>query len=77
MEQIGNDLRLKIKVTTQYARHSFATVLKRANVSSEMISEMLGHSNLNTTKHYLASFEAEAIHSATDVLTFDFVKQAN
>lgn len=45
--------------STYTARHSFATVLKRAGVSIAYISESLGHSNLQTTEHYLASFERE------------------
>lgn len=46
-------------VSTYTARHSFATVLKRANVSVEFISEALGHKNLSTTESYLGSFEKE------------------
>lgn len=44
-------------ITTYYARHSFATVLKRNGTSIEMISESLGHSSQKTTSSYLDSFE--------------------
>jgi integrase len=57
MGNIARTLDLKIKPTTAHARHSFSTVLKRAGVSTEMISEQLGHSNIKTTEIYLDSFE--------------------
>ena len=46
-------------VTTYYARHSFATVLRRSGASTELISESLGHSNIKTTANYLDSFDDE------------------
>jgi len=46
-----------IKVTTYYARHSYATVLKNSGVSQDFICESLGHSDLKTTQSYLDSFE--------------------
>jgi hypothetical protein len=35
----------------------------------EFISEALGHSDMKTTKSYLAGFEQETIHKTTDALT--------
>ena len=35
----------------------------------EFISEALGHSDLKTTRNYLAGFEADTIHKTTDALT--------
>lgn len=55
-------------VTTYYARHSFATVLKRSGVQTEMISELLGHSSMSVTESYLDSFENEQIQDKTDSL---------
>lgn len=69
MKQIAKELNIKGEVTTYFARHSFATILKRTGASVEMIGELLGHSDTKTTQSYLASFENEAIHKATDVLT--------
>lgn len=43
-------------ITTYVARHSYATVLKRANVSTEYIKEALGHQDIRTTETYLDSF---------------------
>lgn len=60
---------LKISKTTSYgARHSFASTLKKNNASLELIREALGHSSLNTTKNYLASFDDETLKKETDVL---------
>lgn len=59
MKRIGFELGLDKKITTYTARHSFATVLKQAGASIEFISESLGHSNINTTEGYLASFELD------------------
>jgi site-specific recombinase XerD len=59
-EKIGS----KVILTTYVARHSFATVLKKSGVSTEMISETLGHSDIATTQIYLDSFENEQIGEA-------------
>lgn len=56
-------------LTTYVARHTFATVLKRSGVNTEFISEALGHSDLKTTKNYLAAFKDDAIAKTTDALT--------
>ncbi len=74
METICRDIGITKKVTTYFARHSFATVLKRAGTSIEMISDLLGHSSVNVTKNYLDGFEQDQIKKATDVLTIGFLK---
>ena len=57
MKSIAKDLEIKNEVTTYAARHSFATILQRSGVSTEFISEALGHGNIRTTQSYLAGFE--------------------
>jgi integrase/recombinase XerD len=69
MKQIAFELGICKPVTTYYARHSFATILKNSGVSTEFISEALGDTSLQTTKNYLAGFEQEAIRKTTVVLT--------
>ncbi len=64
LKQIGFELGLPIKLTTYVARHSFATVLKRAGVSTSIISESLGHSSEKITQTYLDSFENSQINDA-------------
>lgn len=76
IKEIAEEVEINKKVTTYYARHSFATILKRSGTKIEMISELLGHSNVGVTESYLDSFENEQIQEQTDVLTHGF-KTAN
>lgn len=64
LKEIGNKLNLPLPLTTYVARHSFATVLKRAGVSTSIISESLGHSSERVTQIYLDSFDNEQIDNA-------------
>lgn len=68
MKEIAKELEINKEVTTYFARHSFANVLKNSGASTEFISEALGHSNLITTRSYLKGFEEEIIHKTTDAL---------
>lgn len=43
------------------ARHTYASALKERGVSTEVISEALGHSNLKTTEIYLKAFDRSVI----------------
>ena len=56
-------------ISTNTARHSFATVLKRSGANIAYISESLGHNVLKTTKSYLASFEKEERQKNASFLT--------
>lgn len=76
MKKIAVDLSINKNVTTYFARHSFATILKNSGVSTEFISEALGHSSLSTTKNYLAGFEEGAIKRNTDMLV-SFMNEAD
>jgi integrase/recombinase XerD len=59
MKRIGRKLQLSKLPTCNFARHTYSTVLKRANVPIEVISEALGHTSVKTTEIYLDSFESE------------------
>ena len=69
---ICKEIGINKNVTTYFARHSFATVLKRSGANIEMISELLGHSSVDVTESYLDSFEKDQIQKETDVLTKGF-----
>lgn len=69
MKLLAIELDIKAPVTTMVARHSFATTLKRANVNTETISEMMMHTSVSTTKNYLASLDTESIENASSHLT--------
>lgn len=68
LKKIGVKLNLPIPLTTYVARHSFATVLKRAGVSTSIISESLGHSSERITQVYLDSFDKKQIDTAMKAL---------
>lgn len=55
-------------LTTYVSRHTYATVLKRAGVSTVVISESLGHETESITQHYLDSFESTVIDEANEHL---------
>lgn len=48
-------------ITHYWARHTYATTLKRSGISTAVISEALGHSSEATTKAYLDKFEQTEI----------------
>lgn len=64
LKQIGNALKLPITLTTYVARHSQATVMKRAGVSTAVIREIMGHSSERVTQIYLDSFDNEQVDNA-------------
>ena len=68
LKSIGEELHIPIKLSTYVARHSYATVLKRAGVSTSIISESLGHSSEKVTQIYLDGFENSQIDKAMENL---------
>lgn len=69
MKKIAEELEIDKPATTYYARHSFATVLKRSGKSYEKISEALGHKSLKTTMNYLDGFEDDTLDDISKALT--------
>ncbi len=61
---IGKELGIPIILTTYVARHSQATVMKRAGVSTAVIREIMGHSSERVTQIYLDSFDDEQVNNA-------------
>lgn len=51
--------------TTYVARHTYATVMKRSDVSLAMISESMGHESEKTTMVYFDSFEKDELYEAS------------
>ncbi|HUZ57549.1 MAG TPA: site-specific integrase [Hanamia sp.] len=72
MEKIRVKLKIKRRVSTYVARHTFSTVMKRSGVNTEFIQEALGHTDIRTTENYLDSFEKEIKKEyAAKLLAFD------
>ena len=64
LKKIGKELELPITLTTYVARHSHATILKKAGGAPSIISESLGHSSEKVTQIYLDSFGNEQMDDA-------------
>lgn len=63
---IGERLHFTKSITSHVARHSWASLAKFINTPLSIISEALGHSNENTTKTYLASFEQDVLNKVNN-----------
>ncbi len=51
-------------ISMYYARHTFAELQYKSGVRIEIISQMLGHSDLKTTQTYLRSFSDDEVDNA-------------
>ena len=59
------------KVTSYVARHSFATNLREAGEGADIISQAMGHHDIQMTQTYLKAFEDEEIDKASAKLLRD------
>ena len=57
-------LGLDKSISSYTARHSFATHLKYAGISTDVIGESLGHKDVNVTRAYLKEFEDDVLDTA-------------
>lgn len=64
LTEVGKILNLPISLTTYVGRHSQATIMKKAGVSTSVIKEIMGHSSEKVTQIYLDSFDNEQIDDA-------------
>jgi integrase/recombinase XerD len=71
LQDMAEELRIDKKITTTYARHSLATLLRNQNVSPDKIKNILGHGSLSTTEHYLESLDDEEITKIYDRLNLE------
>ena len=63
-EELGIDFHL----TSYVSRHTAAMTLQRNHIPREVISQMLGHADLETTNVYLDGFDNGVINEAAKVL---------
>ena len=68
LKQIARQLEIDINLTFYVARHTMATTLKRKQVSTDVIKEVMGHQDIKTTQIYLAKFGSEVINKAGELL---------
>ena len=63
LKLIGDEIGIK-QITMYSARHTFAELQYKSGVRIEIISQMLGHSDLKTTQTYLRSFTDDEVDNA-------------
>lgn len=68
LKEIARLAQIDANLTTYVARHTYATVLKKSNIPTAVISEALGHKSEYITQTYLKSFEDEVIDLANECL---------
>lgn len=65
---LAKELEIETNLTSYVSRHTMAMTLQGNNVPREVISQILGHSDLETTNTYLDSFGSSIIDEAAKVL---------
>ena len=68
LKTIPADASIKGHSTTYTIRHSWATIAKFMGISTEVISEGLGHNSLKTTQIYLKSFTNSVLDEANEMV---------
>lgn len=61
LKVIARDAEIEGEFTTYYIRHSWATIAKYMGISTELISECLGHHSMTTTETYLRDFDNDVL----------------
>lgn len=68
LKEIADICGIKKKLTTYVARHTAATVVFLANrVSMENVAKILGHANLNMTRHYAKVLDQSILNDMENV----------
>ena len=65
---IRDRLGIDYHLTSYVSRHTMAMTLQYNQIPREIISQMLGHADLETTNTYLDSFDNKVINEAAKVL---------
>ena len=68
LNKLGEELGFNQKLTTYVSRHTMAMRLKTNDISIEMISQIMGHQDVQTTKTYLDDFDTSSVDEAVKVL---------
>ncbi|NGF75788.1 site-specific integrase [Fluviicola sp. SGL-29] len=61
LQEIAKIAGVEKRITSYVARHSFATILKQMGTSTDVISELMGHSDVQVTISYLKEFDNEVL----------------
>ncbi len=55
LKNVAKELEMSTDISSIWSRHSFATQMKRNNVSPYIIQEAFGHRDIKTTENYMSS----------------------
>ncbi|MFP3598450.1 phage integrase SAM-like domain-containing protein [Chryseobacterium sp. SIMBA_029] len=68
LREIAKIAKIETHLTSYVARHSFATIMKNRGASTDIISELMGHSNVQVTMTYLKEFGSDVLDDAVKTL---------
>jgi site-specific recombinase XerD len=68
LKEIGAKLEIKTPLSTNVARHTFATTMKRKGEDTPVIQAMMGHPTETTTQIYLGEFGIDVLDEASEKL---------
>ena len=68
LHHIGTMIRLKQRLTSYVARHSWASIARNMNIPLALISEGMGHQSYKTTQIYLNTIDSAKIDEANKLI---------
>jgi integrase len=68
LKQLATEFEMDINLTSYVSRHTMAMQLQSNEIPEGVISQILGHKDLATTKVYLDSLDTSVIDKAAEVL---------
>ncbi|HJC27123.1 MAG TPA: site-specific integrase [Candidatus Alistipes stercoravium] len=68
LQRLAEEFQINFRLTSYVSRHTAAMTLQHNHIPREVISQMLGHADLETTNVYLNSFDNGVINEAAKVL---------
>lgn len=68
LREIAKIAKIETHLTSYVARHSFATIMKIRGISIAIISELMGHADVQVTMTYLKEFDVELLDEAVKTL---------
>ena len=68
LKKLATELELDFHLTGYVSRHTMAMQLQENQIPENIISQVMGHKKLETTKVYLDSLKTDVIDKAAEVL---------
>lgn len=62
LTQVAKELKLKERITTYTARHTWATTALRQNYNTRLICDAMGHSSVKVTETYFQRFREDEVN---------------